>query len=325
MAEDTAQDTIEFTPPPGYGPQFTEAQQRQMAESAEFQAAAHASRTTGNGEPPTAPVNFRMHPADLKALAAKVQPHGMKVQAGPIVNTPFAPPIDLDPRVVENIDNFEDHKGYLASAQTAFSTAFEGLKKIADARTTAQKNPAWNEWQVLLNVGAFAEKTHLQMCKAFDSAVDGLQKGIDHIDKTLAAPLASSAANPFAREIRDHVKGLPKAERTEFLAQAMNDGDTGVVSALLGAPHYLSGLDKSAHDHHSRKYREQQNPELVGRQTAMRAALDLINSRAHRVHALAESALGGKFATLKRVRDANSAAEKALAIQQAPLVDGVPS
>src|SRR5262245_42118078 len=105
----------------------------------------------------------------------------------------------------------------------------------------------------------------------------------------------------------------------------MKDGDTGVVSALLGAPHYLSGIDKSAHDHHTRKYREQQNPELVGRQTAMQVALELINSRAHRVHALAESALGAKFATLKRVRDANSAAEKALAFQQAPLVDGVPS
>jgi hypothetical protein len=48
----------------------------------------------------------------------------------------------------------------------------------------------------------------------------------------------------------------------------------------------------------------------------MTAALDLINTRAHRIHAQAELAMGGKFATLKRVRDASTAAEKALAFEQ---------
>lgn len=37
---------------------------------------------------------------------------GMKIAAGPIVDTPF-----------EGIEGYEDHKGYLASTHTAFSTA----------------------------------------------------------------------------------------------------------------------------------------------------------------------------------------------------------
>ena len=89
-----------------------------------------------------------------------------------------------------------------------------------------------------------------------------------------------------------------------------------VVNALIGFPYYLSGLPKSAYDHHLYMFRKAQKPELVGRKAAMSAALELINQRAHRIHAQAEMVMGGKFATLKRVRDASSAAEKALPFEQ---------
>jgi hypothetical protein len=275
---------------------------------AEHQSAA----TTGKGEPASAPVNQRFKPEPVMRQATP----GMKVGMGPIVEGPYAPPLDLDPRNVEALEGFEDHKGYLASTQTAFSTAFEGLKKIAEGRAQAAKNLGWNEYQQLLQVGGFAEKVHMQMCKAFDAATNTLTQGIELCEKQLTQPLETAASSQLSKEIRDHVKGLPEIKRSEFLAAAVRDNDMTVVNALLGFPHYLSGLPKSAYDHHLYMFRKAQKPELVGRKAAMSAALDLINQRAHRIHAQAELAMGGKFATLKRVRDASTAAEKALAFEQ---------
>jgi hypothetical protein len=277
-----------------------------------------SAATTGKGEPSMAPVNERFKPEPVIRGPAP----GMKIAAGVIAHAPYAPPIDLDPRVVEQIPGFEDHKGYLASTQTAFSAAFEGLKQIAEGRATAAKNQAWNDYQQLLQVGGFAEKVHAKMCAAFDTATNALTQGIAHIEKELTQPLSNAAASPLAKEIREHVKSLKPDERSEFLAIAIRDNDMSVVNALLGAPHYLSGMPKSSHDYQTRKFREAGKPELVGRQEAMRAALELIQRRAHIIHSQVESAMGGKFATLTRVRDASSAAEKALAFGSAnnPLV-----
>lgn len=154
---------------------------------------------------------------------------------------------------------------------------------------------------------------HAKIARSFDTAHNALTQGIAHIEKELTQPLENATGSPLAKEIRDHVKGLPEKERGEFLAIAIRDNDQLVITSLLGSPHYLSGLPKSIHDYQLRKYRENTKPELVGRQAAMRAALDLIHRRATRIHAHVESAMGGKFSTLKRVRDASTAAEKALA------------
>jgi hypothetical protein len=277
-----------------------------------------SAASTGHGEPASAPVNQRYKPEPVP----KQPTPGVKVGMGAITDGPYSPPLDLDPRNIEAIEGFEEHKGYLATAQDAFSTAFEGLKKIAEGRTQAAKNPGWNDYQQLLQVGGFAEKVHLQICKAIDTATNTLQKGVQHIEKELKAPLEAGASSQLSKEIRDHVKGLPETKRGEFLAVAIRENDTTVINALLGFPHYLSGLNKSSHDHYTYMYRKAQKPELVGRQSAMEAAYNLINQRTANIHAQVEKAMRGNFATLKRVREASSAAEKALAFEQAnnPLI-----
>lgn len=274
--------------------------------------AARATATTGKGEPASAPVNQRYRPEPVPKQATP----GLRVEKGPIAGTKYAPPLDLDPRIVEALEGFEDHKGYLAPTQTAFSTAFEGLQKIAEGRTQAAKNQAWNDFQQLLQVGGFAEKMHERINKAFDAATRSLIGGIEVCEKELRAPLEASASSALSKEIRDHVKGLPEKERGEFLATAVRNNDMTVINALLGFPHYLSGVSKTAHDLYTFQFRKAQKPELVGRQAAMRAALALVDQRAPRLHTQVESAMGGKFATLKRVREASSAAEKALAFEQ---------
>jgi hypothetical protein len=272
-----------------------------------------SAASTGHGEPASAPVNQRFKPEPV----IRQPTPGAKIGMGAVADGPYSPPLDLDPRNIEAIERFEDHKGFLAPAQNAFSTAFEGLKKIADGRAQAAKNPGWNDYQQLLQVGAFAEKQHTQMCKAFDAAIKSLTGGIEVIERELKAPLANAASSPLCKEIRDHVKGLPETKRSEFLAVAIRENDTTVINALLGFPHYLSGLNKSSHDHYTYMYRKAQKPELVSRQAAMRAALELVDQRTPRIHPQVEKAMGGNFMTLMRVREASSAAEKALVFEQA--------
>lgn len=274
--------------------------------------------STGEGRVASAPVNQRFKP---EPVMHQPKP-GMKIGAGPIVDTGFTSPPDLNPGIIDAIDGYEDHKDFLAPARTALAAAYDGLNAIAEGRKQAASNPSWNDYQQLLNVGTFAEKTHEKICKAFDTATSTLTKGIDHIDKELTAPLASAAASPFAREIRDHVKGLSPEKRGEFLANAMANNDTGALHALLGSPSYLSGLNPSTHEHQLRKYHERNKPGLLARQTAMKAALEVLNRRAPSIHKHAENALGGRFDTLQKVRKANTAAEKALAFQESnnPLV-----
>jgi hypothetical protein len=49
-----------------------------------------------------------------------------------------------------------------------------------------------------------------------------------------------------ASKILDHVKGLPKSQRTTFLYDAVEADDVRTISAVLGAPGYLSGVDEKA-------------------------------------------------------------------------------
>lgn len=219
----------------------------------------------------------------------------------------------LHPKVVEEIEGWgDDTKTVLAETQTAFSTAYETLRKVHDTREVVNANPGWNDDQKLLQVDNFAKKHLAAVTKTFDTARANLTKGIDFLEGQLAEPVQVKAATAIAGQIRDFARNLPDGKRHEFLREAIRDDDHETVTALLGAPPYLSGLNREFQAVYLRLYHERNSPGVAKRLQVMRAAKELIESNAGKVFTEMEKAIGGKGAKANMVRKAQEAAEKAL-------------
>lgn len=229
----------------------------------------------------------------------------------------YHPTPSLDPRNVEAIDGFEEFKGYLSPAQTAFSTAHENLIAIDKAAQAAEKNGAWNPSAKLLNVAVFAEKKREQMTRAFDGAVRDLSAAAKALDSQLSAPMEAAAGGALAQEIRAHVRSLPPEGRVKFLGEALERGDAKSLAAVCGAPHYLTGVAEPMVTHYTRAWREKSAPEATRRLAATRAAIELLETRGHLVWDQTEKAMRGKFVTVNALRKANTEAEKALLMSEA--------
>lgn len=234
------------------------------------------------------------------------------VVMGAVGPAKFKPSISLDPGTITAIEGFEEFKDYLAPAQNALSTAFEGLKQIAKAREFADRNGAWNEAAKLMNVAAASEKKQESMTRAFDTASKNLTTAANALEASLSAPIESAAFGPMAAEIRAHVKSLSSDARNKFVNDMLKAGDLKSLSAVLGGPAFLSGMTEDMHKAYTRLYHEHKSPEAVRRLRATRAALDMLDQRGPLIWTQVEQAMGGSFAMAKKLRDANSEAERAL-------------
>lgn len=250
-------------------------------------------------------------------IGPRMPAHGKPVRSGPTLEGAYSPPIDFHPGVIEAIDGFKEFQGYLTPAQEAFSSAYEGLKAIRSAYDAAARNPAWNQHQRLLNVAGAAEKQYQRMLGKFDAAIKNLSTAAKALDESLSQPLEQQAgAGTINSEIRAHVKALSSEARMNFINDAIADRNSKVLTAVLGAPSFLSGLKDPIHASFTRLYWEKTSPEAVGRLTATRRAIELLEKRGPTVHRHVERAMGGQWATVQALRKANSEAEKALLMQQ---------
>ena len=66
----------------------------------------------------------------------------------------------------------------------------------------------------------------------------------------------SSVAQPIAQEIRAFAKAMTAGERRKFLTDSIASNDKAALSALLGGPHYLSGLTLLEKEQFTRLHRE---------------------------------------------------------------------
>lgn len=223
------------------------------------------------------------------------------------------PPPALHQKVVEEIDGWgEDTKTILAETQTAFSTAYKTLRKVHNTREVVNANPGWNDDQKLLQMDNFAKKHLAAVTKTFDTARANLTKGINCLEKAQVEPIQTKAASTLANQIRDYARNLPDDKRHEFLRAAIARDDNETVTAMLGAPPYLSGLNHEYQAIYLRLYHERNSPGLAKRLQVMRAAKDLIENNAGKVFTEMEKAIGGKGVKANMVRKAQEAAERAL-------------
>ena len=92
-----------------------------------------------------------------------------------------------------------------------------------------------------------AEKAWKRTAPQIDSAVTRMTKLQTALDtKVQEAVDDKSRLTPhgiaIASQVREHLKGLPEGERLNWLRNAVEAGDKFTVSAILSAPHYLSGI-----------------------------------------------------------------------------------
>jgi hypothetical protein len=226
------------------------------------------------------------------------------------INTSVTP--SLHPHVISAIEGFE-HDAALLEAHRAFRTAYEAIGSVAAAREGAGKNPEWNEAAQLLAVADYAERKQQAATLAFDRAHTTLANQIALLERTLTTPLTTSAAQPLAPEIRDHVRSLSVSKRNAFLNGAIQVGDTQTLGAVLGAPPYLTGLQPAEVSLFTRRFNELSNPDGARRLASLQRALELVEARGPLIWSGVVKAIGAPWDKVNSLREEKAKATKALA------------
>lgn len=224
----------------------------------------------------------------------------------------------LHPQNVQALADYDsDTRGELGQVETAFSEAYEGIAKVHVARDLARNNPSWTEAAQIVATQDLADKVYERAAARFDKASASMKAGIALLEKDLTGPVAARAAHTISVEIRNYVRGL-KAEggsAMDFVRKAIESGDHDSVSAVLGAPAYLSGLAPEAHAVLLRMYHAKARPVVEKRQRAMKAALALMDERSGLLHKELEKAVGVKPHIAHGLRKAKTAAEQAVVLK----------
>ncbi|MEM7664561.1 MAG: hypothetical protein AAF250_01775 [Pseudomonadota bacterium] len=225
----------------------------------------------------------------------------------------------LHPGVVKKVDGYDEETApILAATEEAFFAAYNGLRKVHDARELARANGAWTEAAQIINTDNLARKQEQQITRRFDKVHGDLKRGIALIEGELSSPVTTKATLQIAAEIRAHCKGLSSgSDRMNFVRSLINEGDELSASAILGGPAFLSGLNNEQLGIFTRLYHETRQPELSKRLKAMKAGLELIQTNAPLVFDQMAKAVGCPPHKVDKLRKAHTAAEKAMVFRDA--------
>lgn len=223
-------------------------------------------------------------------------------------------PTGLHPAVVTALKDYgDDTAALLGGTVAAFTTAYEGIASVWAARDTVSRNTAWSEERRIIELSKHSDRRSEGLTKTFDAALTTLRKNIKMFDAELNAPVTAKSSSSVAAEIRRHVKDLPSGERNDFIQRALKDGDEVTLSALLGAPSYLSGLTADAQKLYTKQFHERMQPLTAKRLRACQAAADLIMERGGLIFEGLEKAVGADALRAAELRKRHDAATKALA------------
>lgn len=147
--------------------------------------------------------------------------------------------------------------------------------------------------------------------RASNAAYARLKGAIADGERQLSQPLKGGSAGGYTAEIRAHVKGLSQADRLAFMNDTVRSTDTKTLSAVLGAPSYLSGLSPVERDLLTHGHQERTNPALAKHLVVMKAAHDLIAQRGGLIFDEIDKAIGARSMQVANLRPARVKAEKA--------------
>lgn len=240
-----------------------------------------------------------------------------KVDAGVVsIAATAIPTPSLDPRNIVAIEGFEEHEALLGPVMRAFEVAHQGISDVFAAREAAASNPEWTPATQTIKTAEYAEKVQTRATKAWDSASNNLTKTIASYEIELSKPLETSNQTvttvALAGEIRAHVKQMDFSDRQKFMREAFAAKDLKTLQAVLSGPSYLSGFDLAAHDMHTRRFHEMQNPTMVSRLTVAKKAQELLDQRGPLIWSEVTRAIGSDWVKIGKLRSASNSAHAAL-------------
>lgn len=222
--------------------------------------------------------------------------------------------LSLHPSNVTALDGYDDDTApLLAGTVSAFTSAYQGVGEMWAAKDIVDQNDAWTPAKRIIEMDKLRDRKFATMAKAFDTATDYVDRNIKLFEAELSMPVVSKAATTVSVEIRNHVKDLPSGERNDFIQRALKDGDEVTLSAVLGAPAYLSGLTGEAQKIYLRMMHERMQPEKAKKLKALKAASELIRLRSGLIFGELEKAVGASSEKVAELRKRHEAATKALA------------
>ena len=209
----------------------------------------------------------------------------------------------------------DDTAPLFGPVESAFDLAYSTVRSIYNARDAAENDSTMNDDARLVAVAELADKVTERTTKAFDYASTALTNNIAVMEHELSKPVQARAAHTISVEIRAHVKGLKTgAHVMDFVRQAIERGDHDTVSAVLGAPAYLSGMTPETQAIMLRMYHEKANPQTARRLAAAKAAQDYLDRNAGLFMGQIEKAIGGDWRKVQMLRKSANATRKAFSV-----------
>lgn len=223
------------------------------------------------------------------------------------------PSLTLDPRVLAALPEYDDTtKGYLGAAETAMSTMHLAVSTVVSMREASLRNPTWTPAAAVINVAVEVSKIQEKATRQADAALTALGRGIASIEAELSAPVAASANTPLGGEIASYCRSLSAGDRLSFLSNAIQDGDTTTMHAVLSRPPYLSGLTKEMQATLTEQLRRKTQPEKARLLALMQGARERLEAAGSLFLLQLEQAMGvkGGWAQVQKLRAAQANAMK---------------
>ncbi len=138
-----------------------------------------------------------------------------------------------------------------------------------------------------------------------DAAHQHVQTQIKATEAELSRSIPANAS-PLSSEVRAHAKA--QKNPIGFVSQLIADGDEQSVSAILGAPAYLSGLTNDMKAALTRAWHSKRNPALTEKLTLLQATDEHLSRAGSAFITNVEKAQGVTYKQIKQLRDAKTAA-----------------
>lgn len=265
-----------------------------------------------------APKNYPSAIDESHANARRVYPPGPRPH-GEVGEPKFHPSPTLDPRHAELLPGYEEFPEDLGPVQRCLANAFNGLIAIDAAREKLRQDPSVTEAAAVVKLVGEAERKHEHIINTLSKTEERLRNTERTLEKSLQAPVEQNAGlGTINDQIRDHAKALEAGNRHKFIEDAFREGDEKTLVAICGAPPYLSGLDKTAHDLYLRRLHEMRNPDVTRRLKSVRAAITLIERAVPIAFGSVEKALGSSFRRAKKLKATSDASAAALSAIMGP-------
>ena len=274
-------------------------------------------------EPDTAPEQPQLTVDEAKALRMVVlSPLGQAIEGRPLghpmraerppawTNQLVRPGLDYDPGNITKQEDYSLHDVAVTEVVAALEAMHSTLAVVIDAREKVKKDPTLTQAAMALAVADYADTKSSVATRKVDAALTAMNRRIADAEASLREGIPGHAGGSEATEVRRHVKALRNStERMSFMRDLIKAGDTFSVAAVLKSRTFLSGLSEAEANMLLHEVNVRARPELQPRIDFMKKARDHLERVASPFVLEIERAIGVKYDTVKRLRDAKAAAK----------------